>query len=109
MISLIILFVLVSSHIVIINAAQYCVNDSTISYDFEGNPAIIGTFVNCLKSVQDAMIAPFYDNTRRINVSTEVFLNNLISVNEVESAVTLDIYFSTSWVRIEASIDILTY
>ena len=76
----------------------YCVNESTVVYDYEIEPSIIGTFVNCLKTVQDAMIAPYYDTGARINVSTEVFLNNLISIDEVSSTVTMDFFFYTVWV-----------
>lgn len=78
--------------------SNYCVNESTLAYDYENNPSIIGTFVNCLRTVQDAMIAPYYDLGSRINVSTEVFLNNLISIDEVSSTVTVDFFFKTFWV-----------
>ena len=78
--------------------AIYCVNDSSVVYMYDGVPSIVGTFVNCLKNVQDAMIAPFYDNGQIINVSTEVFLNNLILVDEAASSITLDFFFLTYWV-----------
>lgn len=77
---------------------NYCINESTVVYDYEKEPSIIGTFVNCLRTVQDAMIAPYYDTGVRINVSTEVFLNNLISIDEVSSTVTMDFFFNTIWV-----------
>ena len=78
--------------------SNYCVNESTLVYDYENEPSIVGTFVNCLRTVQDAMIAPYYDLGSRINVSTEVFLNNLISIDEVSSTVTIDFFFKTYWV-----------
>ena len=76
----------------------YCVNESTIVYGLGGQPSIVGTLVNCLRNVQDGLTSPYYSTGKRINVSTEVFLNNLISVNEVSNTVSLDIFFSTNWV-----------
>lgn len=80
------------------HSQNYCVDESSLVYTYENEPSIVGTFVECLKTVQDAMIAPYYDTGVRINVSTEVFLNNLIDVDEVSSTVTLDFFFNTIWV-----------
>jgi len=87
-------YLMLAQHVV----PNYCVNESTLVYDYENEPSIVGTFVNCLRTVQDAMIAPYYDLGSRINVSTEVFLNNLISIDEVSSTVTVDFFFKTFWV-----------
>lgn len=76
----------------------YCVNESSVVWINERQPSIIGTFVNCLIYTQDAMIAPYYTTAKIINVSTEIFLNNLIKVDEVTSTVTLDFFFVTYWV-----------
>lgn len=78
--------------------AAYCVNESSVVWIDEYQPSIIGTFVNCLIYAQDAMIAPYYTTGQQINVSTELFLNNLIKVDEVTSTVTLDFFFLTYWV-----------
>jgi hypothetical protein len=83
----------------LLNAQKYCVNDSTVVYNYENVPSVIGTLINCLNAVQDGLLAPFYETGSRINVSTEIFLNNLISVDEVSSTVSLDLYFNTMWVR----------
>jgi hypothetical protein len=97
---LVLLTALLSSIIASARASDlYCVNDSTIVYNYENDASIIGTFINCLDAVQDGLVAPYYDLGGRINVSTEMFLNNLIAVDEVESTVTLDVFFSVYWVR----------
>lgn len=83
-----------------IDDSTYCVNETSVVYNFEGEPSVIGTLLNCLRAVQDGMIAPYYDTKARINVSTEVILNNLISINEVTSTVSLDFFFQTSWVSL---------
>lgn len=77
----------------------YCIDESKVVYNYEGVPSVIGTFINCLKGVGDAMIAPYYDTKMQINVSTEVFLNNLINVDEVSSTVTVDLFFNILWVN----------
>lgn len=88
-------------------ANNYCIDNSTVVYTYEGVPSIVGTFINCLKTVQDAMIAPYYDTGVRINVSTEVFLNNLINIDEVSSSVTLDFFFNTIWVKLSTTFYLL--
>ena len=79
---------------------EYCINESSVVYNYEGAPSIVGTLVNCLENIQDEMIAPYYDTTQRVNVSTEVFLNNLVNVDEVSSTVTFDFFFNTIWVSL---------
>ena len=82
----------------------YCVNESSVVWNYAHEPSIIGTFVNCIANVQDAMLAPYYARGQIINVSTAVFLNNLISVDEVTTSVTLDFFFMNEWVSYICSI-----
>jgi hypothetical protein len=83
----------------IVTSSKYCIDNSTVIYLYNGEPSIIGTFISCLRSTQDALISPFYDDGKTVNVTTEVILNNLINVDEVSSSVELDFFFITSWVR----------
>lgn len=97
------LYILIQCAIASNAGSIYCVNESSVVYNFEGAPSVVATLLNCLRAVQDGLIAPYYDTKVRINVSTEVLLNNLISVNEVSSSVSLDLFFATSWVSCVAS------
>ena len=85
---------------------SYCVDNTTIAYTASGAPSIIGTFYNCLETVQDGLIASFYDNNIAMNVSTEMWLNNLINVDEASSTVTLDILFIMVWVCIPLTLEL---
>ena len=79
---------------------QYCVNKSSLAWDkYSNQPSIIGTFVNCIANVQDVMLAPYFTNGLRINVSTEILLNHLIQVDELANTVTLDFFFKMYWVK----------
>lgn len=74
-----------------------CVNDTDIVYDVYGLPSIIGTFSKCLENVQDIMIAPYFTSHQQMNISTEIELNNLVSIDELSSTVTLDLFFDITW------------
>jgi hypothetical protein len=86
----------------------FCVNSSDLVWNSMTNqPSIIGTFIKCLENVQDAMIAPYYEDSLPINVSTQIYLNNLIQINEISSSVELDFQFFIGWVKFSCNSSIV--
>ena len=77
--------------------SSYCINESDIVYDFNHNPSIIGTFLNCLANVQDALIYPGYSAGSILNISANLQINNLISIDELTDIVTFDVSLMVQW------------
>lgn len=79
-------------------AHQYCVNESSLVYALNNEISIIDTLVVCLQNIGDSLLFPGYRTGKTVNVSTQVTLNNLISVDELSDSVNLDLFFFLEWV-----------
>ncbi len=78
-------------------AKSYCINETDIAYNYKGNVSIYETFATCLRNTPDALLAPYYDDGKTIDVVSYNILNNFISVNELENIVNFDMFLVLTW------------
>ena len=63
------------------------------------NPDIRSTMYDCIDNIADAYLPPSYlNNTNLTEIQIAFALNNLMSVSEIESTVTMDFFFRIYWV-----------
>ena len=78
------------------NAATNC---SDVKYDAYGKVSISWTLRNCISSIGDPMLPPSYDvDINTTIVESDMIVNNLQSINELEGSATLDFYFRLFWI-----------
>lgn len=64
-----------------------------------GNPDIPATLYDCVANIADANQPPSYvSGGGPISVQVSYAINNMISLNELESSVTLDFYWRLYWI-----------
>ena len=74
-----------------------CVNESQLVYTYTGEVSVGGTTAQCLRNLQDGLIFPGIMTEESLNVSVQLTFNNLISVEELENTVKLDMLFWLAW------------
>jgi hypothetical protein len=63
-----------------------------------GVPSVYATLQNCLSNIADPILPPSYvEGYGSTVVVSDMLLNNLHQVSEIEGAVTLDFYFRLYW------------
>jgi hypothetical protein len=81
-----------------VNRTKYCVDESTVVFTaYNNQPSIIGTLLNCLLEIQDAMVSPVYSLGETLNISTTVVLNNLVSISEMTNEAVFDLVLLLRW------------
>ena len=81
----------------ITNSTRYCITEADLVYDFNDEVTFVGTFFKCLGNVQDALTAPFYTTGKTINVSSQILINSLISLDELTNSYTFDCFLFYQW------------
>mmetsp|Transcript_24513 Transcript_24513/g.22271 ORF Transcript_24513/g.22271 Transcript_24513/m.22271 type:complete len:546 (+) Transcript_24513:42-1679(+) len=74
-----------------------CVNESTLTYAANGYISFTDTLITCLQNINDPLIFPGFFTNKLLTVYSQVSLNNLIQVDELDSSVRLDFYFRLYW------------
>jgi len=72
-------------------------NNDTVYFDFQGNVLAEKTIVNCINSF-DSLLYPglAYGSIETVNIT--IYINNLISIQEVSNTVSLDFFVNLKWV-----------
>lgn len=66
--------------------------------DSNGAPDIARAMYNCSANILNTFLIPsYYPESQPVNVSVQIVLNNLISIDEVEGVAKLDLYFRLTW------------
>jgi hypothetical protein len=63
-----------------------------------GELDITNTLYNCSVQMTDSRLVASMKSNQPVVVTTQLLLNSLISVNEIEGTVTLDLYFKLQWI-----------
>ena len=72
---------------------------TTVNIDEYGTPLITEALYNCSLRMNSPLLpVSFANGSEPINISVQIVLNNLISIDEIRGIVQLDIYFRFSWV-----------
>lgn len=77
--------------------SNFCVNESSLQYGFNGKVSIMNTFLLCLQTVSDSLFFPGYYTMAPLKIVTTTTLNNLMNIDELSNAATLDFLFFASW------------
>jgi len=72
-------------------------NNNTVYFDFQGNVLVEKTIVNCVNSF-DALLYPglAFGTVETVNIT--IYINNLISIQEVSNTASLDFFVNLKWV-----------
>jgi hypothetical protein len=66
--------------------------------DRNGAPDIARAMYNCSSNILNTFLIPsYYPGSQPVNVSVQIVLNNLISINEVDGVAKLDLYLRLTW------------
>jgi hypothetical protein len=81
-------------------SAKGCIGSADEVEYINGAPSVTLTLIKCLKNISDPLAFPgyFYSPPKVFWVDTQVAINNLITVSEVENSVTFDFFFRVNWV-----------
>lgn len=76
---------------------QPCLNSSQLVYNSFGQYSITGSFTACLDNVQDVLLYPGYNTNTPVTIYTQLGINNLINIDEVNNLVTFDAFIRLYW------------
>lgn len=79
------------------NTNKFCVNESTLVFAGNGRVSVVNTILACLNNVMDGLTEPNLWNNQILNISFNVVLNNIVSIDELQNTVTLDFLFFMQW------------
>ena len=84
-----------------------CINASELVYNSFNEISVIASLIACLSNIQDAMLYPGYSSGKLLNVSTQIEINNLIGIDEVQNLLTIDIFLLLRWFDPRLSMPVL--
>lgn len=76
---------------------EFCVNETTLVYGMNNRVSITDTIVQCLLTLKDGQLFPGYITQTMVNVSVQVVLNNLVSIDPLSDSVTIDFFLNFQW------------
>lgn len=83
------------SLLLIHSAESICYN---VSYLPSGEVDITGTLYLCSSQIADPLLVPSYQKgISSFNVTAQLAINNLMSIDEINGQVTMDLFFRLSW------------
>ena len=78
-------------------ALRECVNASSLTFDDDDNVAVEEALATCLKNIKDPSMTPMLKTGIPLDVNVTVYINNLISINEIENTATIDLFIAFNW------------
>lgn len=75
-----------------------CVKKEELKYNVNGDVSVKNALDKCIENIADAQVTPLYMNaTSPVEITITVYINNLISVSELQNSATLDFFLYFQW------------